>query len=147
MADITNRIEWILEQNVGELGLKYIAYGIHDTIPKSPAAIIEPGRKLREWRKTGSHTNNAFEVAIFHWFTGLGSESELQKALDPKTELIEKLIDTDALPTNDGGTRFNGLLIEGLCTEVQYGYRRTDDGRMRVNRIIFTGRSSTRVVV
>lgn len=146
-AVIAERIISLLETNRVALGLKAIHYGDLSIIGTVPAVCVEPARTLTEYNETGLKVLNSFDVGVIVYHTGRGGVEGSQRDADIVTREIRDVLNSDARPALQGGTTFAGLLMDGLVSQIEYGYRILLDESMRANRIIFTGRSKTELVL
>lgn len=133
----------LLVQNKRQLGLNAVHYGDLEIIGAVPAVCIEPARLRREYEGGPFQIKSEFTIALIVYFTGTQGVEGNQRKADQVTEDVISLLDKEALPVQDGGTRWGDLLYEGMVMAAEYDYRLLSDKTMRANRIIFVGHSKT----
>jgi hypothetical protein len=128
----------VLKPNLQTLGLKALFYGDQETLPTSPIVCVIPATKRKDWANTGHVTDNFFEMSLLVYQTGLNDTELIQLECDKLTEAIEDLID---LKSTTGEGQLGGLITQGICTGIEYGYKRFNDKLARMNRIIYQASS------
>jgi hypothetical protein len=151
MADLTSKASvlteyiWkqVLEPNRQLLGIRAVYYGDQDTLPTSPIVCVIPATKRKDWANTGHKVDNVFEMSLLVYSTGLNDTGSIQHECDVLTEGVEDLLDLKSTPTSQGlgGDQLGGLITQGLCVGIEYGYKRFNDKLARMNRIIYRASS------
>lgn len=137
----------LLELKKGIIGLRDIHYGDLRIIGSVPTICVEPARTLTEYSETGLQVTNQFDIGFIIYHTGTTGVEGTQRKADDITTKVRDELNKDARPVLQGGTQFGGLLMDGLVTSIEYGYRILADEAMRANRIIFTGKTRTDLVI
>lgn len=129
-----------------ELGLRRVYYGDQTYLPEVPALCIEPAVLVREMAGVPLRTLNQFNVSLLLYAANIEGVEDAQHSADTFAEAIVDVINQDGLPTHQGGTNFNGLVIYGYVQSSEYGYVVKDNKLMRANRMIVFAQNKTNLL-
>ncbi len=143
-VDVADALVARLESQSVTLGLQDVHYGDQRLLPELPAVCVEPNTQERERTGTGERTRNDLSCWVLVYGTIDMSEDDrdaqrTQRTVDVLTDLIAVDLNTYA----KHGSTLGGIITEGLCTRVEYGYAVRERTLLRGNRILFLATSTT----
>lgn len=127
-----------LVANQTTLGLADVLYGNHNEIPRTPTAVVIPGRKTRALvgvQGPGGRTDNFMNVLIDIHDSKVQDETTQRLLFDQLTEGIEKKIHEDVT--------MGGILIHGFVTDWDPGLAFFQGGEFRSVRMTYVGHTRT----
>lgn len=128
----------ILDRDQAELAADYVFYGDQKKVPGARTLCVEPGLKQRALAGQGAsnRTTNEFTIYVLGYVQRVDDISAITEEGDLWGEQIEAKIHENS--------RFDGLVIRGFCTSIQYGYvPRVKDELWRTFRITWQGMNKT----
>lgn len=143
-SEVAAHLKELLEE-ADDLGLQDVFYGDQQSIPRSPAVVIENASVAREYSGAPYRTINTITVVIILYMAATTGIEEIQAACDELGEDIADVINTDAMPAlyNPAGTQFGGLVINAGVILVEYGYAVKRNEILRANRLTIECLSKT----
>lgn len=120
------------------LGLADVFYGDHNDIPRSPTAVVVPGRKIRNLvgvQGPAGRTENELYVYIDIHDSKVSDETTQRLILDRLAETVEVKLHED--------TTWGGIIIHGYVTSWDPAVTFFQQGEFRSVRMTFVGRSRT----
>lgn len=137
---VTQEMLKFVNSQARSLGVRVVYYGDQDIITDAPAICVVPAVKRKMWTATGNRVDVEFELSLLVYSTSITkSIDDIQKGCDDLTEDLEDLLDIESSPAQNGGTQLSGLITQGQCSGIEFGYRRFNDKLVRMNRIIWQG--------
>src|SRR5688500_13647134 len=123
----TNAVYDLLDEHQTAIGLEDIWLGDQTRVPRTPAAVVEPGGKSREFNGSPRRFKVSFQIFVMLFFekvtdSGTSTRESLQIA-----ELIESVLHQDAT--------FDGLFIHSFVEANEPGYATRDNTKMRAARL------------
>jgi hypothetical protein len=125
------------KSNAGALGLKEVFYGDQELIPATPAITVEGQRKTRELETTSHRTMNNIGVTMMLYHSGMQDTQVTQRDVEVLAEQVEALLHQDVV--------LGGLVIHGHVVEIEPGYADRSRVLLRAARIVWRGRTLTRL--
>lgn len=139
---VTQAVLKTVRDSARTFGIKAVYYGDQDIITEAPAVCVIPATKRKTWVNTGQMVETSFELSLLVYSTSITkSIDDIQADCDALTESLEDLLDVVSSPAQNGGTQLGGLITQGICTGIEYGYKRFNDKLVRMNRIIWSASS------
>ena len=117
--------------------IKRVDYGDVDRVTESIQVCIEPETKRTELRSIGRGVTRRFRVYVYIYFSFVTNPEYNRESCDRLAEAIETHL-------NESPT-LNGLVINGLVTEVASGMARKDGMSVRAARITYEAESVDRL--
>jgi hypothetical protein len=127
----------VLTANKTTLGLFDVFYGDQNLLPGSPVVCVEPDTKATELKNATRGVDVYFRTYVLVYVSFVASPEDNRKAADQLAEAIETLLNADA--------QCGGLVIHSMVEELTSGYATKSGTIVRASRILFTGRSVSRL--
>lgn len=141
-SEVTQAVLKVVNDNSRTMGIRVVYYGDQDVITEAPAVCVIPAVKRKMWANSGLMVESNFELSLLVYSTSITKTiGEIQAECDKLTEDLEDLLDIVSSPAQNGGTQLGGLITQGICTGIEYGYKRFNDKLVRMNRIIWSASS------
>lgn len=127
---LSNKIKEVIEALPSTLGIARVDYGDVDRVTEAVQACVEPEVKRTELRTVGGRgVTRTVRIFVFIYFSYVTDPSLNREHSDQVAESVELALNLD--PTLDG------LVLNGLVTEVASGYSRKDGIAVRANRLTY----------
>lgn len=131
--ECAKKIKTIIENST--LTFEDIWYIDSDLVPRTPAAVVEPGDVDRELSGTTYRTHNSIEVNVILYLSRLNDIEGLQHEVDT-------LADDTASVINQNET-LDGLVTHGFVQNVAYGHAVRGKVLLRAAMLTWVGTSIT----
>lgn len=143
---LTNYLVTLAKSTAVRTGFRAVYYGDQTIIGKVPALCIEPASTLREYKNAPFQTKNTFEIRCVVYHSSNEGVELVQQECDEITETFVDIVNRDALSPTLNGTHWNGLVLDAMDSEREYGYKIKADTLMRANTVTFVVRTITNLV-
>ena len=142
--------QYILDQTKlisGRFGIKRVSYGDVNIIVDAPIVCVIPTTVDRSWSGSSLNVDNDFETSMLVYGSSIRQGADdVQKFVDELSENLADYFNVLALGPEYSnvvnnisvtGTRFDGLITQGMNSRIEYAYKVMGDELTRMNRIIF----------
>jgi hypothetical protein len=132
LYDIAKYVQTLIETNQTSLNITDVYYGDQDKIPRVPTACVDTGVKRRQLAGAPRRTQVDVDLYVMVYTAAVASQEVNREQDDLIAENIETLIHQDAT--------MNGLVIDSLVSDVEYGYALRSNSLFRTARLTVTAR-------
>ena len=137
-SELGNAIFNLIEANKISLGLADVFFGEQKMLPRSPAAVVDLGRKRRELAGVsapGGRTMNNMDIIIDVHSAKVAEEALARMELNLLAEAVEDLLHVD--------TTMGGIIIHGFVRDWDPGEAFINNSMFRTVRMMYTGQTKT----
>lgn len=139
---VARYIETLLVNNKTTLGLQDVFYGDQERIPRTPAAVVEPGGKQRTLNGAPRRTQVDITAYVIIYHYNLKNIETLREDNDRLAEQIEATIHQDAQMKDGTG---NMQVVDSMVTAVESGFQPKGNSLFRASRLTIEARSQAQL--